>query len=305
MITTLVGENSFARNLYLTNKINQDKSKYGQYSVEVIELDNCDSLLIQEKLFSSSLFTEHVLYVFLINDLNIEIDNFLKTILNSDYLVADIILNFTVLDNKTSLARLLKSKTTVMEFKSLAKYQLKKWLIDYVHEFSGHIDSESADYLIDNFSSDQLMLSNEIKKLLLYDADIKIENIKLLSNLSFDRNIFDLIDAMFSKKPALALSIYRSLRQQNEPALKIISTISWSLANISLVKLATNKSLDELAKESGLKYQSLVSSKKMASMISFIQLKRIINNLTLIDYQSKKLFIDIDKSMEIFFLDLT
>ena len=38
------------------------------------------------------------------------------------------------------------SKTTVMEFKSLAKYQLKKWLIDYVHEFSGHIDSgtESA-----------------------------------------------------------------------------------------------------------------------------------------------------------------
>ncbi len=306
MIMTLTGENSFEKKLYLKSLIDQQRLQYGPYSVNEIDLDEInDSALLPEILPSNNLFSANLLYVFSATTINVEIRDYFSSLLQNEDLSIDIILNLSKIDNKTILAKLLKSKSKYCEFNKLDRVNLKKWLVNYVKQLGGEIKDSTAEYLINNFSSDQFMLSTEIQKLILYNQTIDIENVKLLSDLSLKGDVFNLIEAIFTKQTTKSIAIYRHLRRQNQPSLAIIATIGWSLTNIVLVKLASAKTIDQLKLESGINPNSLSFSKKIANTISLNSLKKVVSQLSEIDFQSKKSAINLDNAMETYFLELS
>ncbi len=294
MITTIVGNDSFE----IDHQINLVKSKfidnYGQLSISNFYLDDFDLVSLMDQITGTSLFNEKSLFVLSIIDINAEIIRFLELIIDRDNPLIEIILLLHKLDNKTVVAKTLKSKTNFLTYNLDNKFNINKWVEDYVSKHDGKIDFITTKFLIENVSKDKQRLSNELDKLILFNKTITVSSIKELCDLSLDSNIFNLISDVFNNRSKKAIDIYRSLRFQNEPSARILSTFTWALFNISILKLSKNP-INTLAKETGINLNKLSAK----------QLQTITNNLLQIDLNSKSINnFDIDQAMELYFLEI-
>lgn len=305
MITTVSGNNDFEKYNFLKKYIESHSNNNGPYSYHTIDLDDFDLIDLASRLTSTNLFSNNDLYVLKTNSLDSRIVKFLEEIIASYNNENEIIIIINKIDNKTTIAKLLKSKTNMKLFSQLNQADLIKWIIDYVSSKDGDINSITARYLIDNVSQDQFNLSNELDKLILFDKHISDSSVDNLSEKSLNKNIFDLIDAIFNKKPNQAIMIYDQLRNFGNSPYRIIATLSWALFNINIIKLAKEQSINQIANDSGIKTSVLNRSNNTARLISFTDLKKIIDSLILIDIKSKKIKYSIDQALKVYFLDIS
>jgi len=134
------------------------------------------------------------------------------------------IVNNEKLDERKKITKLIKKNGNVKEFnnvdiiqtvKSLwGEYQIKEDVIRFFIERVG-----------DNIS----ILSNEIEKIKLYKNEDKVitkEDIQNLTSKSLEVNNFKLIDAIISKKKALAIELYEERLKLNEEPIAIIIALA-------------------------------------------------------------------------------
>jgi DNA polymerase III delta subunit len=208
------------------------------------------------------------------------------------------------LDKRKSYFKYLKANTEFKQLDALNGPDLVKWLSDYVNELGGQIATGDANYLVDRLGDNQLILSQEIKKLLLYSKKIDRESIDMLTERSASSSIFELLDAAFNLNVKQALRIYNDQRIQKVEPEQILAMISWQLNALAIYMTSKNLPSDKVAIASGLSPYTLSKTRLIASKITFSSLKQLVSDLSNLDLKSKTTSLDLDEGLKNFIVSL-
>lgn len=208
------------------------------------------------------------------------------------------------IDRRTAYFKELKTKTRFEEFNELDASQLAKWLVEEAKKQQTKLNLSDANYLVERLGTNQSLLANELDKLLLYDPTITRASIDLLTDPTPQSKIFELLDAAFGGRKEQALRLYDEQRAQKVEPQAILAMIAWQLQQIAIAKMAGNRSITELSKDSGLKEYPLRKAKNLADKLSDKQLKDMVSQALEIDYRAKTTALDTDEALKTYLVTL-
>lgn len=217
----------------------------------------------------------------------------------------DLIIIETRPDKRTAYYKLLAKMTDLKEFPQLDEYALKQWLQQAAKERGGSIDSAVAGYLIDCVGADQMMLSNELQKLLNYDKNVSKQTIDLLCERSPKSTIFELLDAALTGKQKQMMQLYAEQRSLRVEPQQIIAMLAWQLHILALVSTAGQRSDAEIAKAAKLNPYVVSKTRRLAAKLSRSDVKQMIHKLAELDTESKTSSIDVDDALQAYLLTIS
>jgi DNA polymerase-3 subunit delta len=157
------------------------------------------------------------------------------------------------LDSRKKITKLLKEKSQYLSFSNLSESTVRQMVTDKVQKAGYQIDGSALQLLLrlTNMSLTQMM--SEVDKLLLYTLDSKHITESAVSDLvsrTLSENIFDLIDALLTKKLTGAVNLYHELILSGEEPLRLHAAILGQFRLLLQVKTATlsEKGLADLLK---------------------------------------------------------
>lgn len=114
-------------------------------------------------------------------------------------------------DKRTQLFKLLTKMCTVWEVKAPKGSELQRWVQQKAEESGGHASHEAAGELIYQAGTDMMTLESEVIKLINYDADISVDNVRILAARTIHSTIFDLVDAVVQGRNNRAMNMVEEL----------------------------------------------------------------------------------------------
>ena len=205
--------------------------------------------------------------------------------------------------NKGSLTKTIEKYGKVQEFKKLTPMEATKTIKKICTQYEVNIANDVLATFIDTCGLDLQNLINEIRKLIEYvgkNGTITNKEILLLSVKEFDSVIFDLTDNLGKKNIAKAMEILKELVYNKEPIQKILITLYGHFRKLYITLLA-EKQNKNIAEALNLKPNQmfLVSKYKMqAKYFKEKELKKILEELIELDYNSKQGLIDVGIGLE-------
>ncbi len=151
-----------------------------------------------------------------------------------------------VLDTNNPLLKAARAHGTVIQSTLPRGAALESWMMKRAKSLDVTIDKE-ATTLLANFIGNQIrLLANELDKLATYVGDkgtITVDVVHQLSAQVQEARIFDLTDALAQRNQKQALTILHDLLADGEPPLKLISTITFQVRSLLLVKELSQKGM--------------------------------------------------------------
>jgi len=239
----------------------------------------------------SSMFKEKKLII--INNLlsNTDFRDKFSDKLNDLLKTDDIILIYQEADfNKnTSLYKALKKKAKTQEFEVLEGQRLKSWITKEFKKYDREVSADVVQELVNSIGNDLWAMSNEIKKLVSYKKNIKIEDVKLLIRSKVETDIFKTIDAIASKNKKQALELIHKHLEKGDSPLYLFSMINYQFRNLLIIKdlIDKCKPYNIIIKKTGL--HPFVVKKTYSQCIKFDlqELKKIYQKIFQIDLDMK------------------
>ena len=207
-------------------------------------------------------------------------------------------------DKRTSYYKALQKQTDFRDFKELDERQLAQWLIQEAKQAGGSLSSADANYLVQRVGTNQLLLSNELQKLLSYQPAITKATIDEMTDPMPQSSIFDLLDAALAGNQKKVLQLYHEQRQQKVEPLAIMAMLTWQLHVLALIKTAGERTPQEIATEAKVSPFVLRKSMNVASRCSLAQLKQWVADATKLDQRLKSQPIDADDALQEYLLSL-
>lgn len=208
-------------------------------------------------------------------------------------------------DKRTSYYKALQKHTDFKEFKELDERSLAQWLSDQAKQSAGSLSTADANYLVQRVGANQMMLGNELQKLLSYDSKVSRQSIDELTDRTPQSSIFDLLDAALSGNQKRVLQLYQEQRQQKVEPLAIMAMLAWQLHILALIKTAGNRGPQEIASEAKVSPFVVRKSMGVAQRCSLGQLKQWVAAATRLDQRLKSEPIDADDAMQEYLLSLS
>lgn len=301
MIVTLSGENYFLLNA----ELNKLKAKLGDLGVQSINGREVELQEVKLELSSYSLFSEKRLIILYEPS---EIKGFEEFVTELEDITPDsttvAIIEHT-LDKRKSYFKYLQSNTDFKNFSKLNTPMLVSWAQKYATELGGKLSSTDANYLLDRAGDDQLLLSQEITKLILYSPTVTKDTIDIMTEQSTTSNIFELLDAAFSLNTKKALKMYGDQRIQKVEPQEILAMLSWQLNSLAVYMTSKNFDNSEILSKSSLSPFTLNKARQIATKISFGELKTLVRDLANLDLRSKSATYDLDEGLKNFIVGLS
>ncbi|MGH7142097.1 MAG: DNA polymerase III subunit delta [Candidatus Saccharimonadales bacterium] len=304
MVVTLTGANEFLLRSALGKLTTEFIDIHGDIAVERLDAEESNFDQFRESLQSTPFLTARKMVILRNPSINKQFAEQAEELLKELPTTTDLILLELKLDKRLSYYKLLKKSTDFQEFAELNEEDLVKWLIETAQSKNGNLTSANARFLVQRVGMNQQMLDNELEKLLLYAPDISQVNIELLTELTPQSKIFELLDVAFTGNLERSIKLYNDQRQQRVEPKIIISMLSWQLKALSFVKTATGRSSEAIAKEAKLHPVVVRKSQITAARISFEKLKQLIADLLTIDVRSKRENIDLDEALQFFLIKI-
>jgi DNA polymerase-3 subunit delta len=93
----------------------------------------------------------------------------------------------------------------VLEFQAPKAAELPNWVVRETRKLGGQIEPAAARSLVQRVGDDQRLLMRELEKLTTFRgrAQIRVEDIELLCNRTVEAKVFDMVDAVASRRPAV------------------------------------------------------------------------------------------------------
>ena len=156
-------------------------------------------------------------------------------------------------DQRTSVFKQLSKADKVVKFEPLSGPKLSAWARTEIESLGGSADLAAVRELVDIVGEDQWRLGGEINKLVNYDLVVTVKTVRALVASSVEQSIFELVEAMTAGRTAAALAGFRTLIQQRESEIYLLTMVQWQLRNLLLAKSApAQMSPQELAKATGM-----------------------------------------------------
>lgn len=305
MVTTITGTNTFLVRARLDERVADFVNTYGDLGLERIDADEASYERITEALQSLPFLAEKKLVVIknpgAQKQLSERFVDLLPTIPDS----TDVILVELKPDKRTSFYKMLKKDTDFQEFDELREQELPRWLSEEAKTRGGSLSQADASYLVSRLGANQLLLSQELDKLLLYKPEIARKQIDLLTERVPQSTIFELIDAAFSGNHKKAITLYREQRSLRVEPQQIVAMLAWQLHVLAVVKTAEGKSSEEIARIARLNPFVVRKSQNITRNLSLQELKRLVSDVLELDIKLKSQNIDADEALEYFLLTIT
>ena len=201
------------------------------------------------------------------------------------------------------LYKLINKEGIVCNFEKQTQAQIIKRLKAIFSAYKVNIDEQTLKYLIDSCGNGMQELINESRKLIEYAGEngkIEKNDIDLLCIKEVNAVIFTLTDSLGKKDIKTALNTLKNLIYNKEPIQKILVTLYNHFKKLYFTKLALNKNKD-IAEALNLKTNQMFLVNKYKTQASYFEtsdLKNILNELILLDKNSKIGQIDLNIGLE-------
>lgn len=143
---------------------------------------------------------------------------------------SDVTMIFTVisskLDDKKAIVKKIKEKAKIYAVDNVNKKDLPRVVRQMFDKQDMSITNEALNEFINRCGDDMFLINNEIEKLSCYKKEIDIKDICLMVSKKIEDNVFEMIDAIFSKKSDRAFKIYYDLKNNNSEPINLISLIA-------------------------------------------------------------------------------
>jgi len=304
MVITLTGENAFGLRRELDLLVGEFLAQHGELALEWVDGEEAEFNRISEALTSLPFLASKKMVLVSRGSANKRFAEQIEDLVNNLPETTDVILVEPKLDKRSSYYKFLKKATDFREHNQLDLPSLSRWLVDEAKAKEGSISQRDAQYLAERVGLNQQLLANELEKLLLYDKNITHESIDLLTEATPQSTVFELLESAFGGNAKRALKIYEELRAQQVEPPQIVAMLAWQLHVLALIKTAGERSSNEIASEAKLSPYVVQKSQRIASSLSYLNLKSLILNLLEIDLRSKREALDIDDALQNYLLKL-
>ncbi|HUA13188.1 MAG TPA: DNA polymerase III subunit delta [Candidatus Sulfotelmatobacter sp.] len=302
MLRTITGDNDLAIKQKLEEITKDFVAKYGDLAVEKYDASNDEVGAAIESLTSLPFLSDKKLVIirdFLaVKEFSEKLEASLKDIPEQ----IDVVFVEPKLDKRLGLYKVLQKETEFINLSGLEQKNLPGWIVQTTKERGGTISLSDATYLVEAVGSNQMMLSSEIDKLVIYKPTITRESIDLLVEKSPQSSVFDLINAAFDGRREKALVLYEEQRVKNVEPQQIISLINWQLNILALIKFSKGKTSDQIASDSKLNPYPIRRSKSIADNMPVSKLRALVSDLLNIDIQLKTSRSDPDELLKNYIL---
>ncbi len=302
MVITLTGNNDYDIQAELNKLISAFVEHHNSMAVEMIDAAEATFQRIYDAFTGISLLSNQKLVVLMNPTSNVEYMSKSQTLLDVTKGSVEIIIVEKKIDKRSGFYKFLKQSTDFREFHTLDKRDLPNWLCNIVAQRGGRLSSQDASLLIERVGVNQERLSNEVDKLLLYEAQITKSTINLLTTPDAQGTLFELLDSAFTGDAGRTIKLYTEQRLQKVEPQQIIAMLAWQIHVFALIKSAGTLSADQIASKSGVNPYVIRKSYSTAKHLSVNKLKAITNKLSDLDVRIKSININPDDALQLFLL---
>ena len=192
----------------------------------------------------------------------------------------------------------------LLEAKKPDKRKIKELVRKKIEKEGKSIEEQALDYLLEITSYDLTFLRGEVEKLLLYaDKQITLEDVKKVCLAQTYGNVFDFIEAFFTKNFEKTLSVLSSLYRMGNPALQIQAILVSYTLNLLVLK-KSGKDPETTLKELGVKHPFMIHNfKRYAGHFNEKELELLIKKLYWLDFAEKVAFVPPERALRNMIVD--
>lgn len=302
MIVTLTGANDFLRSREQKRLVSAFIDEYTDMGLERLDGDESEFERLQESIQSLPFLTARKFVVLREPSKKKNFAEKIADILQSVPDTTDVLIVEPKLDKRLSYYKILKKQTDFREYVELDSIGLARWAVEYAKSMSGDLSLRDAQFLVDRVGINQQLLQNEIDKLISYSSKISKETIELLTERLPQGTVFELLDAAFSGDRAKTMGLYNEQRALRIEPQAIIAMLTWQLSILAIVKTASNRSAEDIARDSKIHPFVVRKSLGIVRSITLDSLKQMIQDLLELDIDLKRLGIDADEAVRFYLL---
>lgn len=305
MLVVLTGQNDFLLTRELKKRVDTFVSEYGDLALERLNGDESSFEQLYDAITTLPFLASEKLVVLRSPSNNKQFVDSIESLVAAVPETTTVLLVEPKLDKRSSYYKFLKKQPEYHEFLAANARDLVRFVQEEVKERQGSISVQDAQYVVEMAGEDQLLLVNEISKLITYNSSITKDSITALIEPTSQSKIFDLIDAAFAQNPQRALDLYAEQRSQKVEPQAIIGMLVWQLHALAIVKTAgAGKPPAEIASSSKLSPFVIQKTQSIARRVDANQLKRLIRELEEIDFASKTKAYDLDQALQNYILTI-
>ena len=307
MTITITGPNDFLRSEELSREVQAFVKQYGGgLAIEKVDSEEASFERISEAMTSLPFLTPKKLVVLRTPSQQKKFMEEAQELISAVDDRVDVIIYEPKLDKRLGYYKILKKITDFRDFQELDIPQLVGWIQSYVKGSGGKISSNDSRLLLDRVGVNQLIIKNEIDKLLLYSSDINKDSIELLTESTPQSTIFQLLDASLGGNHKMVTQLYQEQRMLKVEPQQIMALLTWQLHVLALVKTADKSiSPQQLAKEARINPFVVQKTLGVVRDMSFAHLKKIISSALELDVRLKTENIDADEALQYYLLNLS
>lgn len=304
MVEVFYGKNSYALRQAVNQRLEQFIAKYGNLNIERIDAEFVEYQQIVNSVEGYNLLADAKLVILDHPSRNNQFVANFQAILDRLPESNQLLIIESRLDERSSYYKDLNNIKKFHQFTEMQSASLPNWVIDQTKSYGGQISLTDARYLIERIGADQMMLNNEIRKLISYNSNINIQSIDLLTEATPQSTIFSLIDHILAGRLTEALKLYDDQRAQNVETTAITGMLAWQLHILAILQYSADLSDKQIAANNQLNPFVVSKSRAVSKKISRHQLKKIVSLALDCDFQSKTKSVDSDQLMRQLIIDI-
>ena len=209
------------------------------------------------------------------------------------------------LDDKRPLVKKIKEKSKIYALDNVSKKDLPRVVKQMFDKQGMTITNDALTEFLSRCGDDMYLINCEIEKLSCYKKELDIKDINLMVAKKIEDNVFEMIDAIFSKKVDKVFRLYYDLKMNNNEPLTLISLIASQVRFLYQVMFLKDKGYSEnnIANElSCHPYRAKVALEKVYRL-NKMDLTDILEELSALDIKIKSGQIDRFVGFELFLLN--
>lgn len=185
-------------------------------------------------------------------------------------------------DKRNRLFKKVKELGHAAEMKRQDSAQLARWAGTILAQNGRKITNATMNLFLERTGDDMENIRMELEKLISYTmgADVVTsEDVEAVTTVQVTNKIFDMVNAIVTRKTRLAMDLYEDLLTLKEPPMRILFLIARQFNQLLLVKELTVKGTDRGTIASKLKIPPFVAGKVSAQAGAFTK-EQILNCVT-------------------------
>jgi DNA polymerase III delta subunit len=304
MMTVLTGDNDYLRQAEYQRLITTFTEQHTSLAVERFDVGQLGIAEVLQLVSSQPFLTSRRLLILENITLNKSLTEHIDQLITAVADTTDVLINVPKFDKRLTLYKQLKKQTDFKEFTHLNEQALTTWLQTEATAVGGDLSASTALYLIQKVGDNQMMLFQELHKLLLYDAKVSRQSIDLLSEAMPQSSIFDLLDAAFKGDKRRTMHLYQDQRRQQVEPQAILAMLSWQIHVLAVITFNPKLSSDDIAKRAKISPFVVRKTQQLARELSPTRVKQLIATALALDVRLKTQTVDADDAVQHFLLSI-